>query len=157
MTVQKIVELGVQNATPQHRLGELHIDQNGNHYRYMQADGAVVADHLYNYIPGTWQIDAFIKLAVNPADATLVPACASSIAITDDYYAWVFVGPGTVTLTSAGNVAAKAIIYGVNGDGTVDDAATACLLDGLYCHTAITGATTGTFFAIKPLMATDLP
>lgn len=150
------VELGVQHEDPQFNLGELYIDELGNHYRYMQADGAVTADILYSYRPTTWQIEDVIKLATTPATAECVACCASSIALTDNYYAWVFVGPGEVTLTTAGDVAADAIIYGVNADGTVDDAATACLIDGLVCPVAITGATTGTFFAVKPLAALDL-
>jgi hypothetical protein len=157
MSIQKTaVQLGVTSATPLFGLGELHVTEGGDHYRYMQADGAVTANILYNYIPGTWQIDAPIKLAVCPATAQCVAACASSVAIADNYFAWVFVGPGTVTLTTAGDVAAKAIIYGVNADGTVDDAATACLIDGLVCPAAITGAVEGTFYAAKPLAALDL-
>jgi hypothetical protein len=158
MTIQKTaVEIGVAHQTPKHALGELHIDKSGNHYRYMQADGAVVANLLYSYRPVTWQIEEYIKLATDPADAEVMCACASPVAIADDYYAWVFVGPGTVTLTTAGNVAADAIVYGVNGNGTVDDAATALLLKGLTCPVAIVGATTGSFFAALPLFATDLP
>ena len=157
MSIQKTaVELGVQSATPLFGLGELYVDNAGNHYRYMQADGAVTANVLYSYRPGTWQIEDVIKLATTPATGECVACCASSIALTDNYYAWVFVGPGLVTLTTAGNVAADAIIYGVNGDGTVDDAAVACLIDGLICPVAITGATTGTFYAAKPLAALDL-
>jgi hypothetical protein len=121
----------------------------------MQADGAVTADVLYSYRPGTWQIEDPIKLATCPANTEAVCACASSIALTDNYYAWVFVGPGTVTLTTAGDVAADAIIYGVNADGTVDDAQTACMLPNLTCPVAITGATTGDFYATGGLIALD--
>jgi hypothetical protein len=151
------VELSVQSLVPKHRLGELYIDELGNHYRYMKAAATVTANHLFSYTPSTWTIDAVVKLAVNPADTKVCAICASPIAITNTYHAWVFVGPGLVTLTTAGNVSAKAIIYGVNGDGTVDDAAVALLLDGLTCVADITGATTGTFYAIKPLMGIDLP
>lgn len=156
MSLQKTaVQLGVQSATPLHALGELHIDSAGNHYRYMQADGAVTANVLYSYVPGTWQIDAPIKLAVEPADGKQVFACASSVAVTDNYYAWVFVGPGTVTLTTAGNVAVDVMIYGVNADGTVDDAVTNCVIPGLGAVAAITGATTGSFYAPHALYAYD--
>ena len=158
MSSQRIaVEIGVAHTTPKHGLGELHIDEEGNHYRYMQADGAVTKDLLYNYVPGTWQIDSVIKLAVNPADGKRVPCCVSPVNLADDEYAWVFVGPGAVTLTAAGAVAASAVIYGVNGNGTVDDAATACLLPGLTLPAAISSAGTGTFYATQPLVAEDLP
>jgi hypothetical protein len=157
MSLQKIaVEIGVAHTTPQHALGELHIDEAGNYFRYMQADGAVTKDLGYTYRPVTWQIEEYLKLATDPATAEVMAWCASPVTLADEEYAWVFVGPGEVTLTTAGNVAADAIIYGVNGNGTVDDAATALLLDGLTCPEAITGATTGTFYAIRPLMALDL-
>lgn len=150
------VALGVQSATPLHALGELHIDEDGNHYRYAQADGAVAANLLYTLRPVTWQIEQPLNLDTDPASAEVMGLCASTIALTDNYYAWVFVGPGTVTLTTAGDVAADAIIYGVEADGTVDDDATACLLNGLTCPAAITGAVTGTFYALRPLQALDL-
>lgn len=151
------VELGVQHEDPQFNLGELYIDELGNHYRYMQADGAVTANVLYSYVPVTWQIDAPIKLAVEPANGKQVFCCASSVAITDNYYAWVFVGPGVVTLTTAGNVAVDVAIFGVNADGTVDDAITTCVIPGLTAVAAITGATTGSFYAPHALYAYDAP
>jgi hypothetical protein len=147
---------GTQSVTQLAPLGQLHIDDDGNHFRYMQADGAVTKNLLYTYRPTTWQIEEYVKLATDPATAEVMCCCSSEINLTDNYYAWVFVGPGEVTLTTAGDVAADAIIYGVNGNGTVDDAATACLLDGLTCPVAITGATTGTFYAARPLIALDL-
>lgn len=142
------------------KLGQLYIDELGNHYRYMQADGSVTAYSLYSYIPNTWQIDAPIDVAATPADAESVPVCVwdgSSTAITDDYYAWVFVGPGLFTTTTAGDVAADAICYGHATAGLIDDAATAALLRGVTAPAAITGATTGTFYAALPMYATDLP
>ena len=158
MTVQTIAaEIGLQHEDRQHGLGALYIDDNGNHFRYMQADGAVVADVLYNYRPITWQIEDYIISGTTPASAEVATVCVSPIAITDNYYAWVFVGPGTVTITTAGDVAADAIVYGTGGNGTVDDTADACLLDGLTCPAAITGAVAGTFYAAKALIAIDLP
>lgn len=158
MSIQRTAaEIGVAHTTPQARLGELYVDDDGNHFRYMQADGAVTKDLGYTYKAVTWQILEYLKLATDPADAECQPWCVSPVTLADNEYAWVFVGPGTVTLTTAGNVAADAIIYGVNGNGTVDDAATALLLKGLTCPAAITGATTGTFYATLPLYAEDLP
>lgn len=157
MSIQRVAaEIGVAHTTPQARLGELYIDDDGNHFRYMQADGAVTADLLYSYRPTTWQIDAPIKLNVVPAATGAVPCCASPVTLADNEYAFVFVGPGTVTLTTAGDVAIDVPIYGVNGDGTVDDAATAVILNGLTCPVAITGATTGSFYACYGLCAVDL-
>lgn len=141
-------------------LGQLYVDNLGNHYRYMQADGAVTAYNLYSYIQGTWQIDAQIDLTVTPADGESVPVCVwdqSSTALADDEYAWVFVGPGAFTTTTAASVAADAIIYGHATAGLVDDAATAIILNGVTCPVAIGSATTGTFYAMSQMWATDLP
>ena len=160
MTLQKAnVDLTAQSVTQLFGLGELHIDELGNHYRYMQADGAVTAYNLYSYIQGTWQIDAPIDLGVTPATAESVPVCVwdgNATALTDDYYAWVFVGPGAFTATTAASVAADAIIYGHATAGLVDDASTALLLNGVNCPVAIGSATTGTFYACTALYAVDL-
>ena len=157
MSSQRLkVQLGVASDTQEHGLGELHVTEDGRHFRYMQADGAVVADTLYNYVAGTWQIDAQIDLGVNPATAETKPLCASSVTLTDNQYTWVFVGPGEVTLTTAAAVAADAIIYGHATAGLVDDAATALLIDGLSAQTLIGSATTGTFYAARPLQGLDL-
>lgn len=153
------VDLSQIDSTAQHGLGDLHITPDGDHYRYMQADGSVTAYNLYTYIPGTWQIAEPVDLTVDPANAESVPVCVwdgSSTAITDNYFAWVFVGPGTFTTTTAGDVAAQAICYGHATAGLIDDAATALLLPGVHAPTAITGATTGTFYAAHELYATDL-
>lgn len=156
MSIQRVAaEIGVAHTTPQARLGELYIDDDGNHYRYMQADGAVTKDLGYTYRPVTWQIEEYLKLATDPANTEVMAWCASPVTLADNEYAWVFVGPGSVTLTTAGDVAADAIIYGVNGNGTVDDAQTALMLPNLTCPAAITGATTGTFYATGPLVALD--
>ena len=158
MSIQrKAAEIGVAHTTPQARLGELYVDDDGNHYRYMQADGAVTANVLYSYVPVTWQIDAPIKLAVEPANGKQVFCCASPVTLADNEYAWVFVGPGVVTLTTAGNVAVDVAIFGVNADGTVDDAITTCVIPGLTAVAAITGATTGSFYAPHALYAYDAP
>lgn len=147
------------DTNPLFVLGQLHVDNLGNHYRYLQADGAVVAKNLYSYIANTWQVDAPIDLTVTPATGESVPACVfdgSSVDLTDNQYAWFFVGPGIFTTITAGDVAADAIVYGHATAGVVDDTASACLLPGVSAITAITGAVAGTFYAAHPLYATDL-
>lgn len=154
------VDLAAIDSVAQFPLGALHVTNDGRHLRYMQADGSVTAYNLYSYIAGTWQIDAPIDLAATPADGESVPVCVwdgSSTAITDDYFAWVFVGPGTFTTTTAAAVAADAICYGHATAGLIDDAATACLLRGVAATAAIGSATTGTFYASLGMYATDLP
>ena len=150
-----------QGTTDQrHELGELYVTKSGNHYRYMQADGAVTSYNLYTYVPGTWQIANPLDLGVDPADSESTPVCVwdgSATALADNEYAWVFVGPGLFTATTAAAVAADAICYGHATAGLIDDAATALLLRGVHAHTAIGSATTGEFYAALPLYATDLP
>jgi hypothetical protein len=144
----------------QFNLGDTHVKPDGSTYRYMQADGAVTAKNLYSYTPGTWQIDAPVDVGVTPADAKGCPVCVwdgSNTALGDNEYAWVFVGPGTFTTITAGDVGAAAICYGHATAGLIDDAATAILLKGVTAPAAITGAVAGTFYAALPLYAEDLP
>lgn len=161
MSQQKtFVNLTAIDTTPQHTLGELYIDSKGNHYRYLQADGAVVAKNLYSFVPGTWQIDAPLDVGTTPGDGESVPLCVwdgSDTDLADEEYAWVFVGPGTFSTITAAGVTAKAICYGHATAGLIDDAATATLLRGVHAPTTIGSATEGTFYAAHELYATDLP
>lgn len=154
-------QLGIAFSEPEDGavLGQLYIDNLGNHYRFMQADGAVNANEPFSYRPNTWQIEDQLDLTVTPADTESVPFCVSSVALADNEYAWVFVGPGLFTCKVAGNVAADALIYGHATAGQIDDAATAMLLRGVSAPAAITASAgeTGTFYAAVPLYAVDLP
>ena len=148
------------DTTARFRLGQIYHTELGDTYRYMQADGAVTAYNIYTYVPGTWQIANPVDVGVDPADGESTPICVwdgSSTALADNEYAWVFVGPGLFTTTTAAAVAADAIIYGHATAGLVDDAATATLIRGVHAHTAIGSATTGEFYASVPLYAVDLP
>lgn len=153
------VDLTLSGATQLFTLGALHVTHTGNHYRYMQADGSVTSYSPYNYIAGTWQIDALIDLAVNPATAESVPFCVwdgSATAISDNHYAWVFVGPGTFTATIDGSSAtAKAIVYGHATAGLSSTTASALLFNGVTVPVTIAAAT-GTLYASGPLWAVDL-
>lgn len=151
------VDLTKEDEVRQFNLGELYIDETGNHYRYLQADGVTVANTVYNINLALWEIDAQIDVGVNPADAGSVACCVPLLTMTDDYFAWCFVGPGVVTLTTAAAVAVEVPIYGHATAGLVDDAATALLLRGLHAVSAIASATTGSFYAATGLYAVDLP
>lgn len=161
MSKQNIaIDLTAIDTTPTAGLGELHIDKDGNHYRYAQADGAVTAYDVYDIVPGTWQINAQADAAVNPADAHLAHGCVwdgSSTALADDEYAWVFVGPGSFTAdTDATGVAgANDIIYVSATAGKLSSGATAAFIPGVLATAAITGLATGTFYAATQLYIVD--
>lgn len=142
----------VQNFT----LGATHETPEGNVYMYLQADGAVVANLLYSYDETTFQIEDKLEVAVIPATAKQAALCVSPIALADNAYMWVFVGPGTATMTSAAAVAVDRILYGHATVGTFSDTASACLLDGLSVQTLIGSATTGPVNAIRRMHAIDL-
>lgn len=148
------------DATPKTRLGTLYIDEDGNHYRYAQADGAVTALQVYDLIQGTWQINAQADATVNPADAHVAHLCVwdqSSTALADNECAWVFVGPGAFTcLTDATGVAgANDIVYVSATAGTLSSGATTLFIPGVHTVAAITGAASGTFYAAHQLYAVD--
>jgi len=141
-------------------LGELYIDKQGNHYRYMQADGAVTSYDVYNFVPSTWQIDAVADATVNPADAHIVPLCVwdgSATALADNEYAWVFVGPGLFTAdTDATGVAGIGDEISISATaGKLSSGATAALLPGVYATAVIAASATGVFYASIPLYCVD--
>ena len=143
------VDTTLQSVTALFPLGTLHVDNLGNHFRYMQAEGAVTKNLLYTYDNDVWAVDAPLTTTV-AASGEIHPLCASPVAMTDNYYAWVFVGPGRVTLTAATALAivAQAKIYTSAVAGMVDDDASGeILIPGLVSYDAIATAATGTFMA----------
>lgn len=162
MTGQAMQILNTGTTDQRAELGELYIDKAGNHYRYMQADGPVTAYQLYDYVPGTWQINALADAFGNPPDTNGAPLCVwdgSSTALADNEYAWVKVGPGLMTLQndSSGAIAANEILYLSATAGRVTNVATAGLLRGVHAFGAVSGNATGTFYATTPLHSEDLP
>lgn len=151
------VNLTEASTTQYFGLGTLHVTEDGDHYRYMQADGAVTAFDVFNYVPGTWQVDALADAAVNPADAHVIPACVPQIAAADDEYLWVFVGPGEFTAdTDATGVAgANDIVYVSATAGKLSSNATAALIPGVLATAAISATETGTLYATIPLYVVD--
>jgi len=157
MTLQRrTIDITKEEATAQFQLGELHISPTGQHYRYMQADGVTVAANFMSYRPNTWQIEELMDLTVTPADSEGAPICVPALAMTDNYYAWVFVGPGTFTGTAAEECVADAILYGHATAGGIGDTASALLLRGVTAPVTVTTGT-GTFYASQPMYAEDLP
>ena len=161
MSYQKVaIDITKIDASPAYPLGMPYIADNGNHYRYAQADGAVTAYDVYDLIPGTWQINAQADAGVNPADAHLIHACVhegSSTALADNECAWVFVGPGSFTADTDSNGVAGAndIIYVSATAGKLSSTATAALIPGVMATGAITGDATGTFYAANALYVVD--
>ena len=145
-------------------LGELYVDKQGNHYRYMQADGAVTSYLVYQYVPGTWQITDLADGGANPADTNTIPCCVwdgSATALADNEYAWVFVGPGEFTATndSSGSILAEEIVYLSATAGDVTNVATAGTLSGssVSSQATILADATGTFYCPTGLFSVDLP
>lgn len=157
MTLQKLgVKLGVAYTTPDFTLGTLHVTPAGDHYRFLQADGAVVANVMYSWQGTTYQIEDKLEVAVTPATAENIALCVSSVALADNEYAWVFVGPGNFTATAAEDIAVDVNLFGHATAGAIGDTASACLLKGVVAQTIILSGATGTFHAAYPLMAEDL-
>lgn len=152
------VSLGETSTTQHFTLGAEHVDEDGNVYKYAQADGTVTAYDVYNLVPGTWQIDAVADAGVNPATAHNIHACVPQIAFADDEYGWVFVGPGEfiADTDSTGVAGANDIVYVSATAGKLSSGATAGLLAGVHTTAAITGDATGTFYAAERLQVVDL-
>lgn len=151
-------KLGVAYTTQDFNLGDEYITPDGDHYMFMQADGAVTKDLLYTYDASTWQVEDQADVTNFPQDAETIPVCISPVTLADNEYAWVFVGPGSITATSDGNgVTAEAICYVSATAGTVSSTATAALLKGVHAQTTIGASTTGTILAVNRMFSEDLP
>ena len=111
-----------------------------------------------SYRVGTWQVEDQIDLTATPASAgERVMVCCPQVAMTDNYFAWVFVGPGSFTGIAAEAIAADGLCYGHATAGAVGTTASACLLPGVHSVAAISSATdTGTFYAEHRMYADDL-
>lgn len=157
------VDVTKESSVALHTPGSLHVDELGNHYRYLQANGAKVANNLYSWHPSTgtgstsYQVEDIADAGVTPADGELVPVCCPQIAMTDNYYAWVFVGPGDCTATSGDAVAVDTKLYVHATAGAFTDGATAALLRGCSVPVAFGSATTGVLHAAHEMYAEDLP
>lgn len=152
------INLGTAHTTPEAALGTLHVDASGNHFMYLQADGAVTTALLYNYVISTGQIADQIDSTVQPADVESVLGCVSPVTLADNEYVWAFVGPGQVTLTTdaTGVAAIDAIIYVSATAGTVSSGATATLLKGASSDAVIAGGATGTIRFATRIWSEDL-
>lgn len=159
MTKQFVgAKLGVAHTVPEAPLGQIHEDANGNHYMYLQADGAVVANTPYSYDNATGQIEDICDAGVIPLDTESTPVCVSSFALADNEYGWIFVGPGyfTCTTDATGVAAANDIIHISATVGTLSSGVTAALLKGVNATAIITGGASGTFYATNRMWAEDL-
>ena len=144
------------------KLGELYIDSEGNHYRYMVADGAVNKNELYDYSPINWEVNDQLDSTVNPANEDMASACVwlgTASTVADGEYAWFFVGPGKFSVKVDGAISSKSIVYVDTVAGHVTATANATLLRGV---TPLNGfsASLGDvedFYATIPLYAVDLP
>ena len=153
------VLLSTALTTQDHKLGAIHITPAGDHYMFLQADGAVLAGQPYSYDPSTFQIEDLADAAVVPANVETVPICVSPVALADNEYGWAFVGPGAFTcLTDATGVTAAGLICYVSATvGTLTSGATAALLKGVRTEAVITGGASGTFYAANRMFSEDLP
>jgi hypothetical protein len=77
--------------------------------------------------------------------------------MTDNYYAWVFVGPGDFTGIAAEAIAADGLVYVHATAGALGTTASAGIIPGVTCTVAIAStAGTGYFHASHELYAEDL-
>lgn len=151
-------QLAVAHTTPRHAIGTTHETADGDNYIYMQADGAVTKDLFYTYDFSTWQIEDPSDETNFPQTAETISLCVSPVTLADNEYAWVFVGPGSITLTADANGAtAEAILYVSATAGTVSSTATAALLKGAHTQTTIGNGATGTVYFPNRIWSEDLP
>lgn len=150
------VKLNVAYANNDCGLGSLHIDPEGNHFRFLQAEGAVTKQLLYTVDQELFQIDDLIDEAVEPAANEGKAGCITQVTLADNEFVWAFVGPGYFTGTAdGGGVAADALCYASTTAGAIGTTAVGLILRGITAQSAVTASQTGTFVASLPIHAVD--
>lgn len=156
MTLQKVgVNLEKAYSTQDFGLGELHITESGDFYRFMQADGAVTKDLLYTVASGFQVADAVTTTVI--ADTNVYPLGSSNVTLADDEYAWIFVGPGMFTHNPDGDILVNEILYTTTTAGKLDNVATAGLVRGVMALGTVTSSAGGDIYASIPLYGENLP
>lgn len=156
-------EFGVASTTDKHGVGtttyKIESDGIRSTYIWMQADGAVIADTPYNYDAATFQIEDKADAGAVPLDGDTCPICFSPIALADNEYGWVFVGPGKFSaITDATGIAAATDgVYVSATVGTLSSGATGAPLHGVNAEAIVAAGATGTFYAANRLYLFDLP
>ena len=115
MSAQKVaVDLSSANAVKQCGLGELHVDDLGRTWEYVQANGAVAA--------GEWVLipngnDA-VKLTTTNAASVGQKVGIAHFAFADNEFGWVFRGNGDfeAIITNAHSAAALLTTTGTDGE-----------------------------------------
>lgn len=152
-------KLDIAYTRQEFTLGALYNHPTRGTFMFLQADGAVIADTPYTYDEATFQIEDKADVGVLPLDTGSVAICVSPVALADNEYAWVFVGPGyfNAITDATGVTAAQLITYISATVGTLTSGATAALLKGVSTEAVIAGGATGTFYAKGRLYSEDLP
>jgi hypothetical protein len=149
----ELTEVRTSVEGPKFKLGQVYESEDGDRYKYVKAvGGAKSANTLYVINGQTGDLNE-ATTGVIVASGKTFPVGTPLATIAQNGFGWVQTA-GSMTLTTAGSVAANATIYTSGTGGAVDDAsASQALIDGLSAYTAITGATTGTFFSPFDMVA----
>lgn len=149
MTKQSVaVNLSANDEIPRNTLGQLHVTPDGSHFRYMKCDATgASANLLYTFDVDTWTLDAALTTTVAAAGESH-SLCVTHVALTANYYGWVFVGPGREIFTSAGAITAQKALYTSATAGKIDDTYTGHIrIPGLTAYDAFASAVTGYCYA----------
>ena len=146
MSLQLVgVNTSEEKASAEFPLLTLHVDTAGNHFRYLKNSGTVaVANYLYYYDPDTGIVVNEMVSSV-AATSEVHPLAVARLAVTANYYAWWFVGPGRETFYAAGTMTAEKKVYTSATDGFIDDTTSdsAVLIPGLITYDGIVSAASG--------------
>ncbi len=138
---------GLAGDLPLFKLGTRYVDDLGNTYRYVKANGAKTVALFYG-IDDSWVLQGAVDSTLVASGLTVRVGLAQ-IALTDTYYGWVqTAGAMTVTINEA--ITAKAKLYcpatGADSGKVSDTSTTTAIYVGLTSY-AGTASTSGTITA----------
>ena len=139
------INSSVVTDAPQHDLGGVGTDDQGNEWMYIKANGAIVLRDFVVITPGSWLAES---ADIAHTDDRIGAPCgiAAGTAFTDDDYGWVQ-RTGASTARARASCAAYALLtsQATTADGEVDDNTTSGseILEGIVLTTA-RGSSNGT-------------
>jgi hypothetical protein len=155
MSGQMVAEiLLTQSKDALNPIGNHHVDEFGRHFMYGRANGALTAgwfcimstDDNYDFTPMTTTL---VETAGTNWKSLGVACCD----VTDDYYAWFWIGYGTFECIIEDSFAAGDVVYTTAAAGIAGADNTSFQLDGFKTIDAGVTATRVTCFAANRLTA----
>lgn len=141
-------DTATQSATPLFQLGCHAIDEYGREYLYGIANGAVAAGYVaYMATDGSYDFTAADTAGCGTPGTHWKQLGVPNVAVTDNYYAWFWIGCGFFEVVLAPTFAAADVVYTTDAAGKLGADNSSFQVEGLKSIDAAVTDTRVTVFA----------